>query len=189
MHGFGFTTADGWGPYDGVTWPRPTGRGPGDWVRAPVPSPLQGRVRAHRIVDLPYFLDAALWVVELDGDVRREQRLSSAARGRLVARVAGWDDACAADFAGGCADRASRRATPVPRGPDGELMRGYMDDLRRCITAGIPSLRAAAAAGYIGARLAAIAAGHGRHPEGAGEERADQARWLAARLGLSDLPD
>jgi hypothetical protein len=182
--GYGFTTADGRGTYDGVTWPLPTADGPGAWAAAPSPSPLRGRVRALGVEDLPFHLDDAMWTVELDGDVRRGLRLSSAARGRLVGRVTGWDGACASGFARACEERA--RAAADPGGPDGELMRGYLDDLHRCVTAGLPPITAAGAAGYIGARIAALAAGPGAYREGAAAERAAQARWLATRLGLTD---
>ncbi|HTI35417.1 MAG TPA: hypothetical protein VL422_17195 [Miltoncostaea sp.] len=186
MRGYGFTAADGRGTHDGVRWPLPTASGPGDWATAPPPSPLRGRVRGLGVADLPFHLDDAMWVVELDGDVRREQRLSSATRGRLVTRVAAWDEACATDYAHGCELRA--RAFADPGGADGELMGGYLDDLHRCVTAGLPPVTAAGAAGYIAARVAAIAAGPGAHPDGAAAERAAQARWLADRLGLADDP-
>lgn len=183
MRGYGFTSAGGVGAYDGTAWPPPAGGRPGAWTAAPTPSPLRGRVRAHLVEDLPFHLDDALWVVELEGDVRREQRLSSAARGRLLARITAWDDASAAQFARACQERAAAAG-----GPDDELMRGYLDDLHRCVTAGLPPVTAAGAAGYIGARIAAIAAGPARHAEGAAAERAEQAGWLAARLGLADPP-
>lgn len=186
MVGYGFTAADGRAAYDGMTWPLPAAGGPGSWAAAPAPSPLGGRVRALAVADLPFHLDDAMWVVELDGDVRRELRLSSGARGRLVRRVAGWDGACAAEFALGCEARA--RAADDPGGPDGELMRGYLDDLHRCVTTGLPPVAAAGAAGYIGARIAALAAGPGAYRDGAEAERAAQARWLATRLELPDHP-
>ena len=187
MRGYGFTTLDGLGSYDGVTWPLPAARGPGAWAAASSPSPLGGRVRALGLGDLPFHLDDAMWVVELDGDVRRELRLSSGARGRLVRRVGGWDGACAAEFALECEVRA--RAAGDPGGPDGELMGGYLDDLHRCVTAGLPPAAAAGAAGYIGARVAALAAGPGAYADGAAAERAAQSRWLATRLELPDHPD
>ncbi|MGE0026715.1 MAG: hypothetical protein AB7O78_02125 [Thermoleophilia bacterium] len=188
MRGYGFTTAEGRGAYDGAAWPPPSPSGPGAWTAAPAPSPLQGRVRAHRIEDLPFAIDEALWVVELDGDVRRERRLTSGARGRLVARIGAWDGACAADYARDCEVRAQERAVDGPDGADGELMRGYLDDLHTCVTGGLPRVTAAGAAGYIGARIAGIAAGPGRYDEGAAAERTTQARWLAARLDLADHP-
>lgn len=186
MRGYGFTGADGRGIYDGAVWPLPSGAGPGPWTAAPVPSPLRGRVRAHRPEDLPYFLDDALWVVELDGDVRREERLLSGDRGRLVARVEAWDEECADEFARECEVRAIRQAPGITSGGERDLMIGYLDDLHRCVGSGLPPMTAAGPAGYIGARVAAIAAGPGRYSEGAAAERAAQARWLAARLGLGD---
>lgn len=189
MRGYGFTSAGGRGACDGADWPPPTASGPGAWTAAPAPSPLGGRVRALRIGDLPFAIDEALWVVELDGDVRRERRLTSGARGRLIARVAAWDDPCAVDFARDCEARARGRAAGGPDGADGELTRGYLDDLHRCVTADLPPVTAAGAAGYIGARIAALVAGPGRYPEGAAAERTAQARWLAGRLDLTDGPD
>lgn len=186
MRGYGFTAADGRDAYDGVSWPLPLAGGPGAWAAAPAPSPLGGRVRALGVGDLPFHLDDAMWIVELDGDVRRELRLTSGARGRLVRRIAGWDGACAADYALGCEERA--RALEDPGGPDGELMRGYLDDLHRCVTADLPPVTAAGAAGYIGARVAALAAGPGAYRDAAAAEREAQARWIAGRLGLTDHP-
>ena len=184
MRWYGFTGAGGRGLYDGAVWPAPSGPEPGAWTVAPPLSPLRGRVRAHRPDDLPYFLDEALWVVELDGEVREEERLISGDRGRLVARVEGWDGACAADFALACEERATGQVATAPPGAEDDLMRGYLDDLRRCVGGALPSVPAAGAAGYIGARIAAIAAGPERYAEGAAAERAEQGRWLVARLGI-----
>ncbi len=53
---------------------------------------------------------------------------------------------------------------------------------------GAPPVTAAGAAGYIGARIAALVAGPGRYTEGAAAERTAQARWLAERLDLAERP-
>ena len=120
MLAYGFTAPDGLSLYDGLLWPAPSGPEPGAWIAAPVPSPLQGRVRAHLTHDLPYVLDEVLWVIGLDGDVREHERLIRADRGRLVASVEGWDEACATDFLECEVRAAGRSATqraPPPSGP------------------------------------------------------------------------
>jgi hypothetical protein len=185
---YGFTAADGRGLFDGALWAPPAGEGPGAWTTAAPESPLGGRVRGHRVPGLPYAIDDALWVVELDGGLREEARLISADRGRLVARIAGWDHVCAAEFVRGCESRAAGRVAVMPPGDDRDLAGGYLGDLRRYVEESYSPASAAGTAAYIGARIAGIVAGPGGYDAGAGEERAAQAAWLADRLALTETP-
>lgn len=188
MLGYAFTACDGRDLFDGVVWPPPTAAGPGPWTRAPAASPLRGRVRCHRASDLPYAIDDLLWVVEIDGGVREEERLLSAERGRLVTRVIGWDHACATALVRDCEVRAAARVAAMPPGDDHHLADGYLGDLRHYVGECHSPASAAGTAAYIGARIAGIAAGEGGYAAGAADERAAQAAWLAARLTLSETP-
>ena len=58
-------------------------------------------------------MDAELWRVELDGDVRVDCGKLVADRGRLVERVAPWDAAFMAAFAEACTLRARDAALVV----------------------------------------------------------------------------
>ena len=113
MLAYVFTAADGRDLFDGALWAPPAEDGPGAWTTAAAESPLRGRVRGHRASELPYAIDDALWVVELDGGLREERRLISADRGRLVARIAGWDHVCATSFVEDCQARAAGRVAAV----------------------------------------------------------------------------
>lgn len=186
---YGFTGTGGRDLFDGAVWATPAGDRPGAWATVAPGSPLRGRVRAHRASGLPYAIDDALWVVELDGDVREETRLLSAERGRLVRRIVDWDHACATAFACGCERRAAERVAALPAGADRDLADGFRDDLRRYVRESYSPASAAGTAAYIGARIAGIAAGPGGYDAGAGQERAAQAAWLADRLHLTETPD
>ena len=92
-------------PFTGVAWPRPDARGAG-WVRA---RPKTGSgVHACALEDLPYWIDQELWIVELEGEVRRARRQLVGARGRLIARVQEWPTA-QAGFTGACIERTRKR--------------------------------------------------------------------------------
>jgi hypothetical protein len=87
------------GPFSGVRWPAP-----GEWLDA---GGSGGRACAQRVhgcrrEDLPEWMDAELWRVELAGDVRVDCGKLVADRGRLVARVAAWDAAFMVAFAEAC---------------------------------------------------------------------------------------
>ena len=102
-------------PFSGVRWPAP-----GEWLvaRASGGRACEERVHACRAEDLPEWMDAELWRVELDGDVRVDCGKLVADRGRLVERVAVWDAALMASFAEACTLRA-RDAALLVLSPDG----------------------------------------------------------------------
>lgn len=165
------------GPFSGSAWPAPADRTP--WVQAHERGrACDRRVHACRVDDLPEWLDAELWRVELAGDVRVDCGKLVADRGRLLERVEAWDAAAAADFAAACAERARAAAAA---GADA----GYVADA--ATHAASARADAAAAAGhaataaFVAAHAAADAAGDAK---AARRERAWQARWLAARLGI-----
>lgn len=118
--------------------------------------------------DLPYWLNAELWEVELDGAVRDARKLT-APRGRLVRQVEAWDAAAARAFAESCSERVRETARRAPEAaefvPDAETFAALGD---------------APTNGFVAARAAEIAGG----PQAYDAERRAQASWLADRLGL-----
>lgn len=118
--------------------------------------------------DLPYWLNAELWEVELDGAVRGERKLS-AQRGRLVRRVDAWDGAAARAFAESCAERLREASHRAPEAAE------YVPEAET-----FAALGDAPAIGFVAARAAEVAAG----PPAYDAERRAQAEWLADRLGL-----
>ena len=112
MTGYLFLGSGAVGLFDGRRWPTPDG-GPADWVTGRVDSP--NAIRAYRLGDLPYWLDDELWVVEVDGDIRRDPRLTRASRGRLCHWIDAWDAGAARAMALACAERAKDAAINVLR--------------------------------------------------------------------------
>jgi hypothetical protein len=179
------------GAFSRVRWPEPSAGAP--WVRGrETGGACEQRVHACRVDDLPEWLDAELWRVELDGGVEVDCGKLVASRGRLLERVEAWNPGSAADFAAACAARAEAAAAA---GADA----GYGADAgahaasARANPAAAPGHAAAAA--FIAAHAAAYAA---RDPTAATDaaaragdrdalasERAWQARWLAEHLGLT----
>ncbi len=97
------------GPFSGVRWPAP-----GEWLQATEGGrTCEARVHACRAEDLVDWMDAELWRIELDGDVRVDCGKLVADRGRLVERVDLWDPAFMAAFAEACALRARDAALLV----------------------------------------------------------------------------
>ena len=98
------------GPFSGVRWPAP-----GEWLQAAAGGgrACEEQVHACRLADLPEWMDAELWRVELDGDVRVDCGKLVADRGRLVERVATWDASFMTAFAEACTLRARDAALVV----------------------------------------------------------------------------
>ncbi len=130
------------GPFSGVRWPHP-----GEWLPAEATGAraCEARVHACRADDLPEWMDAELWRVELDGDVRVDCGKLVADRGRLVERVATWDAGLMAAFAEACALRA-RDAALLVLSADGAAGAAHAA-LARATTAG--QIAAAAADGAL----------------------------------------
>jgi hypothetical protein len=132
-------------------------------------------VHACRIDDLPYWIGAELWEVELEG-ARQGHRKLVATRGRLVRRVEGWDGRAQREFAGACARRVRGRADEAT-GERAEQLRAYASDAAANAERGEVALL-----GFIAARAAEVDAG----TAGYAAERAAQASWLAAELRLEE---
>ena len=195
------------GPFSGVLWPA------GEWLHAADDRTCAGRVHACRLEDLPEWMDAELWRVELDGNVAVDCGKLVADRGRLVERIERWDVAFMAAFAEACTLRARDAALTVlaPGSAAHDALAASADAQQIAATcAQLSGLSAAEerATGYagdaarhvLGARaepdrapthaavngfIAAHAAAFAQDDLGAVErERAWQSAWLAERLGL-----
>lgn len=156
------------GPFSRVTWPTPTGSAPGPWVEAQV-HPCASGIHACEASDLPYWLHAELWEVELEDPVVRMGRKVVAPRGRLTRRVDAWDREAMRDFCKDCETRVQEYA--LRSSSAAEYLEDLAGDVGDCHTGagGDDASRAANAAGGVELRDA---------------ERAAQSRFLVARLGL-----
>lgn len=191
MRAWKFFAAGEIAPFTGVHWP-----GNSQWVGG---GPDGHGVYACSVPDLPYWLDAELWEVELDGPVQFENHQLIAPRGRLVTRVEDWP-ASQPDFALGCIERTRARVSealvaaerpadaeqiaasrPLPElqqagfelAVTGFVAAGYLFDAVR--RQWHPALCA-----YVAANAAAALAGK----RGYDEERKLQVDWLSERLTL-----
>ena len=166
MIAFKFLRADGTGPFSGFAWPLPDG-GPGEWVGAEV-DPCRTGVHACRPSDLPYWIGARLYAVELGGQITEQADKVVAERARLLRRVEAWD-AIRDEWVHWCADRAH------------ELAQGARDLDPHWQEVIEPSreIGDACLLGFIAARIAEEI--HG--PDAYRAERGRQGEWLSARLG------
>jgi hypothetical protein len=150
-------------PFTGFEWPVD------EWVEASAVDPCRRGIHACRVRDLPIWIDDELWQVELAGDVVEQERKVVAQRGRLTRRVDDWTPDTALAFARSCAQRTRQRVGFLP------ILSGYVGDVDRFV-----SQRRIGIAGFAAARAAEVRDG----PAGYEAERAEQAAWLAERLGL-----
>jgi hypothetical protein len=144
-------------PFTGFRWE------PGEWVEVDAAAPCRAGVHACRVDQLPYWLGAELWEVELAGDVLQRERKLVAPRGRLVRRIDAWNDDAADAFRESCVKRA-RKAAP-----------SYAGDVAAIAESGRTALT-----GFVAARGAEMHGGGDAYVR----ERTAQADWLASRLGL-----
>jgi hypothetical protein len=157
-------------PFSRLAWPVPKDGEPGAWVEAE-PQACATGIHACLAIDLPYWLAAQLWTIELD-EVQPVEHKLVARRGRLLERVRAWDGDAMRDFAFDCVARAEAFLARE------EAVAGYIEDARTSARAGN-----APVTGFIVARVAELTDG----VDGYDAERAAQARWLADRLGLDEL--
>jgi hypothetical protein len=190
-------------PFGGLRWPGPGPQSPAPWVRPP-----SGEVFACRLVDLPWWLDAELWEVELEGPVSTLESQLVAPAGRLIRRIEAWDAAALRDYGAACALRARKLAVGVlhQEGREEEAEALARPDalpelarVARSLSAEASTRRGANLAGYVadsatraaqgaGAAAANIAANAAvvarQQPSAFDLEREWQARWIARRTGL-----
>jgi hypothetical protein len=163
-----FLRADGSSVFTSFDWPLPRD-GPGRWVEAPL-DPCRSGIHACRPIDLPYWTGRALYELELDGPVVEEHMKVIAPRGRLIRRIAAWDEQRDA-YTRMCADRAH------------ELVRSAGPEFAHWASVIEPSVpEGPALLGFVAARIAQEISGG---PEAYHAERLRQTQWLTGRLGLA----
>ncbi|HEY1908966.1 MAG TPA: hypothetical protein VGG91_23185 [Myxococcaceae bacterium] len=194
-------------PFGGHTWPATAGDAPGAWVRFP------GReIFACRLDDLPWWIAAELWEVELEPPVRALETQIAAAAGRLLRRIDAWDGAALRAYGVACAERARDLAieslTRDGRAEEAQdlgrarsmlelsrVARAYAGGGKARLSSNLAgyvaetSMRAsegaAAAAANITANAAVVALAD---PSAFDRERQWQARWIAEHTGLVAVP-
>jgi hypothetical protein len=208
VRAYKFLERGGVGPFSRFAWPLPDGDGgPGPWVSAEPPLTTCRRgIHACRVRDLPWWLSDELWEAELAGPVSLGSHKATAARGRLVRRVGGWTPERARELGEACAwrtrdiavralrDAAAERLAACAELPELEAL-GYeltarADDPRSRVALTIAAdgaVRARIGPVATVAYIAAQAAGRLGEPGASERERAWQAEWMRARLGL--VPD
>jgi hypothetical protein len=193
------------GPFSDFAWPQ------GEWVEADGPlEECRSGIHACRPGQLAYWLGPELWELELDGEIVEAPLKLVARRGRLARPVAAWDDAARLELGEECVRRIARYAVLELRElgleGDGERLEhaGTVAELAAVASRVAETARggdAADLAAFVGDALGYAEAGHvaaaafiAAHaaelhsPVGVddpfGAERAEQSRWLAARLRL-----
>jgi len=203
MRGWKFLERGRVAPFGGHVWPAPGSGAPGDWIQPP-----GGEVFACRISDLPWWINAELWEVELEPPIRILSTQVAGRRGRLLRRMVGWDDVALRAYGVACAERARDLAVSIllheGRTADADALRQTRTPLelyrvaqRLATDAATPgttmvgyvaaaAFRAAEGAGAAAARHSADAGVIADGTAGALEREIDwQARWIVERGGLS----
>jgi hypothetical protein len=150
-------------PFTGFRWPLD------EWVEAEAIDLCRRGIHACRVRDLAIWLGPELWEIDLDGDIVEQERKVVARRGRLIRRVAEWNEPARAEFGRFCARRTREHVGFLP------VLAGFVADVDRFVAQGRIAI-----AGFAAARAAELRDG----PAAYGRERAAQAGWLAERLGL-----
>lgn len=159
---YAFTRRGALSPFTGRHWPLPASGHPGRWFADP---------HACRVDVLPVWIAPELWRIELEQVVGEEHGRIFAARGRVLERIAAWDDAAAEAFATDCCEHAKALVSHWDGNPV----------VREALLADAPLVANAASANVAG-YFAALAAERVHGPEAAAAERRRQASWLVARL-------
>jgi hypothetical protein len=101
-----FLAAGAVGPFSGFDWAAVAGT----WVQAERGLLCRSGIHACRRADLPYWLAAELWQVELDDPVPAEHKVV-ARRARLGDRVTAWEPGLQRQFAVACVGRTAYHAS------------------------------------------------------------------------------
>jgi hypothetical protein len=171
---------DGRSEFTGWEWPLPVDGLPGEWVHSAGPIGLcVNGIHASSAEQLPQWLGAEIWEIELGGKILREDPALVASKARLLRRIDAWDEPTRRRFAEACLERAREIAERYPAGD------GLVEKVEHTL-----SWAGAAPAGYFTAMLAGesdTGRHSGREYDAAFErERAIQAQWLRRELGLAD---
>ncbi len=120
MIAYKFLSSDRVGLFSGLRWPEP-----GTWVEADaeVERCVSG-IHALHVEGLLGWIDDELWTCELAGIVEDDGQVLVAERGRLVERVADWNETAARDFARACAARGREHVVDALR------VEGHDDEAR-----------------------------------------------------------
>ena len=163
-----FTRAGARSPFTDFRWPT------GAWVEVAGEIGLCANgIHACRVDALPRWVDEELGRVEVE-DVQAEyEGVVVARRGRLVGRVAAWNEATSRELARSCALRARASAQEHPD----TLIQKMAEDIAAIAEGPDPS--ATALSMYCSAHAADVA-----ERGGYDYERRRQAQWLRERLGL-----
>ncbi len=173
MIGYKFLRSDGTSLFTGFRWPLPEAGEPGSWVESGI-DPCRSGIHACRPADLPPWIGEILYEVELAGEIVELTSKVVAARGRLLRRIEAWDDRLRDAYTRMCADRAHE----IARG--GSPLLAHWDVyVERSVPEG-PALL-----GFVAARIGEERWGRPAYHA----ERARQAGWLAAHLGLPAVPE
>jgi hypothetical protein len=216
VRAYKFTADDAVSVFTRFPWPVPAGGKPGAWVDAATTAKVcETGVHACRAADLPYWLGRELWEVELGGNVVKAPYKLVASRGRLLRRVAGWPELerpfaedCAArvrELAVSALERAGRADLAAAMAAAGTI--AELAAVAEQAGAQAPAL-AATLAGYASDCVWDISKGYyamcayvaatafdnwstgdvvqDMTSDGWNQERARQAGWLAANLGLPE---
>jgi hypothetical protein len=171
--------SDGRSSFTGSAWPLPAIDRPGGWVRAQTPLGLcRSGIHACTADQLPQWLGAEIWEVELAGEVLHEEPAIVAERARLVRKIDAWDEHARVQFAEACLARVHEITAEYPAGA------AFVAKVGHCVSWG-----GAAPAGYFTAMLAGeFATGQHGGPEfdaAFTRERVLQAAWLKRELQLA----
>ena len=163
MIAYKFLRAGRIAPFTGFRWE------PGRWVESADAVACETGVHACRPRDLPYWLRAELWEIELGGAIVEAERKVVAARGRLRRRLDRWDGQAHRELARTCAQRTRALAE---ENPDPKVVQ-VAADIDLVLSRGQLSL-----VPY----FASVAAGAAGGEEARRAERERQAAWLAEHV-------
>jgi len=165
--------------FTGYRWPLPTGDAPGEWVTATGPLELCGNgVHACTVGQLAQWIGEELWTIELGGPILEAEAALVAARGRLLGRVAAWDQAAREAFAQACAERTHESDDAAHATASAPLV----EAINRFAAAGRAGPAGYWAAVLAGERVAGWRSGPD-YDTAFARERAAQAAWLESELG------
>ena len=147
MIAYKFLAAGRVAPFGGVSWPEP-----GTWLETGTkPERCFAGIHAlhpHALLD---WIDDELWSCELAGTIDDDGDVLVAERGRLVERIATWNEASACEFARRCAARGRELVVDAIRREGHEAEARALDDL--------DAVRFVSVAAEVAAQLPSHAAG------------------------------
>lgn len=130
MNAYKFLAGGGTGRFSDFHWPLPAEDGPGGWVdTGEALEDCRTGVHACTPRQLLDWIDDELWDIELDGEIVERDAMIVAQRGRLLGRIAAWNDRTAQEFADACAWRAREFALRALR------RLGLTEEAERLVTA------------------------------------------------------